>query len=172
MAAASMAPTALKAAGFFITTSTGYFHCINRVQPRSQLVSTSCYKSSIAVQFHVLQYAHRRPRYFPIKGTRTMLRSSSSCSILSCHSASASEKSSDRVSRSESVVDSEGREAISSSDSEYEFCREGTMYADIENEGFDPAGEGEDIGADSDIRSETEKERKTDQAVACLLPCK
>jgi hypothetical protein len=46
------------------------------------------------------------------------------------------------------------------------------MYADIENEGFDPAGEGEDIGANSDIRSEREKERKTDQAAACLLLCK
>lgn len=69
-------------------------------------------------------------------------------------------------------MDSEGREAMSSSDSEYEFCLEGIMYADIENEGFDPAGEGEeDIEESSVIRSERKKERKPDQAVACLLPC-
>lgn len=80
-----------------------------------------------------------------MKGTRTILRSSSSCSMLSCHSASASEEYSDKVSRSESFVDSEGREAISSSDSEYEFCWEGTMYADIENEGFELSGEGKDM---------------------------
>lgn len=59
--------------------------------------------------------------------------------MLSCHSASASDEYSDKVSRSESFVDSEGREASSSSDWdwEYEDCREGTMYADIEKEGFE-----------------------------------
>jgi hypothetical protein len=65
--------------------------------------------------------------------------------MLSRHSASASEEYSDNVSRSESVVDSEGREAISSSDSEYEFCLEGTMYADIEKEGFELSGDGTDM---------------------------
>lgn len=74
-----------------------------------------------------------------------MLRSNSSCWILSRHSASASEEYSDNVSRSESLVDSDGREATSSSDSEYEFCREGTMYADIENEGFELSGDEADI---------------------------
>jgi len=80
-----------------------------------------------------------------MKGTRTILKSSSSCWMLSRHSASASEEYSDSVSRSESVVDSEGREAISSSDSEYEFCRKGTMYADIEKDGFELSGDGTDI---------------------------
>lgn len=80
-----------------------------------------------------------------MKGTRTIVRRSSSCSMLSCHSASASEEYSDKVSRSESLVDSEGREASSSSDSEYEFCRDGTMYADIEKEGFELSGEGKDM---------------------------
>jgi hypothetical protein len=79
-----------------------------------------------------------------MKGTRTILRSSSSCWILSRHSSSASEEYSDNVSRSESVVDSEGREATSSSES-YEFWREGTMYADIEKEGFVLCGEGSDM---------------------------
>lgn len=65
--------------------------------------------------------------------------------MLSLHSASASEEYSDKVSRSESVVDSEGREATSSSDSEYEFCREGTMYEDIEKDGFELSGEGKDM---------------------------
>lgn len=56
--------------------------------------------------------------------------------MLSRHSASASEEYSDSVSRSESVVDSEGREAISSSESG-EFCGDGIMYADMEKEGFE-----------------------------------
>lgn len=41
-------------------------------------------------------------------------------------------------------MDSEGREAISSSDS-YAFWFEGTIYADMEKEGFDAAGEAEDM---------------------------
>lgn len=78
-----------------------------------------------------------------MKGTRTMLKSNSSCWMLSRHSSSASEEYSDRVSRSDSVVDSDGREATSSS--EYEFWREGTMYADMENEGLELSGDWEDM---------------------------
>lgn len=44
------------------------------------------------------------------------------------------------------MVDSEGRDAISSSDS-YEWLLEGTMYADMEKEGFDGGGEAEDMVA-------------------------
>lgn len=106
-----------------------------------------------------------------MKGTRTILRSSSSCSMLSCHSASASDEYSDKVSKSDSFVDSEGREASSSSDSEYEFCREGTMYADIENDGFELSGEGKDMVEIAVKRREGEEMRESDvdQAAACLL---
>lgn len=106
-----------------------------------------------------------------MKGTRTILRSSSSCSMLSCHSASASEEYSDMVSKSDSSVDSEGREASSSSDSEYEFCREGTMYADIENDGFELSGEGKDMVEIAVKRREGGEMRGSDvdQAAACLL---
>ena len=76
--------------------------------------------------------------------------------MLSRHSASASEEYWDKVSRSESVVDSEGREATSSSDSEYEFCREGTMYEDIEKDGFELSGEGKDM-AKVVLRAEVNK---------------
>ena len=71
-----------------------------------------------------------------MNGTSTMVNRSSNCSMLSRHSASASEYSSERVSRSESVVDSDGREATSSSDSTPLGCVEGTMYADMEKEGL------------------------------------
>jgi hypothetical protein len=42
-------------------------------------------------KYNIPQYAHFLPRYLPMKGTRTMDRSNSNCSILSRHSASASE---------------------------------------------------------------------------------
>jgi hypothetical protein len=46
-------------------------------------------------QLHIIpQYAHFLPKYLPRYGTRTMVRSSSSCCKLSLHSRSASESSS------------------------------------------------------------------------------
>ena len=60
-----------------------------------------------------------RPKYLPTNGTSTIVNNNSNCSILSLHSSSASDSeypSSDRVSRSDSDADSDGNEAISSSD--------------------------------------------------------
>jgi hypothetical protein len=127
VAAASITPAPLNAAGLLMTTSTGYFHSMNLVQPAIEfLVSTP--EDQQLWQDRLPQYAQRRPKYFPTKGTKTIVNSNSNCSKLSLHSASASEKSSDRVSRSESVVASEGSEATSSSEvDEYGFGVEGTM---------------------------------------------
>jgi len=44
---------------------------------------------------YIPQKAQRRPMYFPINGTTTMLSNSSSCFNDSCHSASASDPDSD-----------------------------------------------------------------------------
>jgi hypothetical protein len=74
------------------------------------------------------QYAHLLPKYLPTKGTRTMVRSNSNCCRLSRHCSSASEYSSSDK-KSDSVVDSDGNEATSSSDADWyeELYVEGTM---------------------------------------------
>jgi hypothetical protein len=62
------------------------------------------------------QYAHFLPKYFPRYGTRTMVRSSSSCCKLSLHSRSASESSSSSLGDIEvsEPADEEGSESTSS----------------------------------------------------------
>jgi hypothetical protein len=62
------------------------------------------------------QYAHFLPKYLPRYGTRTMVRSSSSCCKLSLHSRSASESSSSSLGDIEvsEPADEEGSESTSS----------------------------------------------------------
>lgn len=74
----------------------------------------------------------------------TMLSSISNCWMFSSHSASASEDSSERVSRSDSVVVSDGSEASSSPESYSSEARNGKKWVDMLNEGSD----GVDIGMD------------------------
>jgi hypothetical protein len=62
------------------------------------------------------QYAHFLPKYFPIYGTSTMVKSSSICCKDSLHSRSASETYSS--SSTEDAVGEDGRESISSASEE------------------------------------------------------
>ncbi|KAG5288653.1 hypothetical protein I7I50_01989 [Histoplasma capsulatum G186AR] len=95
--AAALVTPALRATALFCTTiSTGYFHSIILAHP---------------------QYAHFLPRYLPTNGMITIVKSNSSCCILSFHSLSASDSSSPSLkspSREESDAETEGKDSTSS----------------------------------------------------------
>lgn len=70
----------------------------------------------MAVADDVPQYAHFLPKYFPIYGTSTIVKSSSICCSDSLHSLSASDTYSS--SSTEELVEEEGSESISSASEE------------------------------------------------------
>ena len=65
------------------------------------------------------------------------------------------------------MVDSEGSEAMSSSES-YVFSAGGTIYADMEKEGLVSAGEGEDMVAYFQGKREGQRELKEQWPADCL----